>query len=206
MPMTYRPARRAFIVFFAAALLLAGSAVAVLAQAQNTSIDGNISAISGNMLSLTLADGSSKMVSLQPDTLVLAREAATLESIKPMETMGVAARRESDGSLTANNINIFSPELWYQVRKGQFPMQTGDVMTNALVTDYVLGVQGRVLRMRYHDLVTAINVPVGVRVSRLITEPRADLKEGMHVLIRGTPSAQGGLAAGSIIYDLPAKG
>jgi hypothetical protein len=206
MPMTYRPARTAFIVLFAIALLLAGSAVAVLAQAQDTSIDGQVSALNGNTLTLTLADGSSKAVSLLPDTLVLAREAATLESIKPMETLGVAARRESDGSLTANNINIFSPELWYRVRKGQFPMQSGDVMTNALVTDYVLGVQGRVLRMRYHDLMTTINVPVGARVSRLITEPRADLKAGLHVLIRGTASAQGGLAAGSVIYDLPAKG
>jgi hypothetical protein len=205
MPMTYRPARTAFILLIATALL-AGSAVAVLAQAQDTSIDGQVSALNGNTLTLTLADGSSKAVSLLPDTLVLAREAATLESIKPMDTLGVAARRESDGSLTANNINIFSPELWYRVRKGQFPMQSGDVMTNALVTDYVLGVQGRVLRMRYHDLMTTINVPVGVRVSRLITEPRADLKEGMHVLIRGTASAQGGLAAGSVIYDLPARG
>lgn len=204
MPMNYRPARTA-LIFLVVAMLLAGSAVAVLAQAQDVTIDGKVSAMAGMKLTLMMSDGATRVVSLKPDTLVLARQAATLEDIKPMETLGVAARRESDGSLTANNINIFSPELWNRVRKGQFPMQTGDTMTNALVTDYVLGVQGRVLKMRYHELETTINVPAGVRVNRLVTERAADLKEGMHVLVRGTTSAQGGLAVGSITFDLPSQ-
>ena len=62
------------------------------------------------------------------------------------------------------------------VRKGQWPMQTGDVMTNAQVTDYALGVQGRMLRMKYEDVVATINVPEGVRINRLVTERVADLK------------------------------
>lgn len=205
MPMKYRPTRTA-IVFLAVTMLLAGSAVAVLAQAQDVTIDGKVSAMDGMKLTLMMSDGATRIISLKPDTLVLARQPATLEDIKPMEAMGVAARRESDGTLTANNINIFSPELWNRVRKGQWPMQTGDMMTNALVTDYVLGVQGRVLRMRYHDLVATINVPPGARVNRLITERAADLKVGMPVIIRGTMNAGGSLAVGSVIFDLPSKG
>ncbi len=205
MPMTYRPARTAFI-FLIAAAMLAGSAVAVLAQAKDVTIDGRISAVDGMKLTLTMADGATRVISLKADTLVLARQAATVESIKPMDTLGVAARRESDGSLTANNINIFSPELWNRVRKGQFPMQSGDVMTNALVTDYVLGVQGHVLRMRFHDLVTTINVPAAIRVNRLVTERVADLKVGTPVIIRGTMSAEGALAVGSVTIDLPSQG
>lgn len=205
MPMTYRPARTAFI-FLIAAAMLAGSAVAVLAQAKDVTIDGKISAVDGMKLTLTMADGATRVISLKADTLVLARQAATVESIKPMDTLGVAARRESDGSLTANNINIFSPELWNRVRKGQFPMQSGDVMTNALVTDYVLGVQGHVLRMRFHDLVTTINVPAAIRVNRLVTERVADLKVGTPVIIRGTMSAEGALAVGSVTIDLPSQG
>ena len=201
MPMTHRPARTAFILLSAVALLLAGSAVAVLAQAQDTSIDGKVSALSGTTLTLTLADGSLKTVNLLSDTFVLAREASTLEAIKPNDALGIAARRESDGSLTANSINIFSPELWNRVRKGQFPMQSGGIMTNALVADNAAGVQGRVLRLKYEDLSTTINVPEGVRVTRLVTERLADLKEGMHVIIRGTMSAEGSLSAGSITID-----
>jgi len=205
MPMKYRPTRTA-IVFLAVTMLLAGSAVAVLAQAQDVTIDGKVSAMDGMKLTLMMSDGATRIISLKPDTLVLARQPATLEDIKPMEAMGVAARRESDGTLTANNINIFSPELWNRVRKGQWPMQTGDMMTNALVTDYVLGVQGRVLKMRYHDLVATIGVPADAHINRLLTERAADLKEGMHVLVRGTTSAQGSLAVGSVIFDLPSKG
>ncbi len=205
MPMNHRPARTAFI-FLAALALLAGSATAVLAQAKDVTIDGKVSAVEGMKLTLMMSDGATRIISLKPDTLVLARKPATLEDIKPMEAMGVAARRESDGTLTANNINIFSLELWNRVRKGQWPMQTGDMMTNALVTDYVLGVQGRVLKMRYHDLVATINVPAEAHVNRLITERAADLKEGMHVLVRGTTSAQGGLAVGSVVFDLPSQG
>ena len=205
MTTIYRPARAAFI-FLTAIAMLAGSAVAVLAQAQDVTIDGKVSAMDGMKLTLSMADGATRTVNLKPDTLVLAREPAALEAIKPMDALGVAARRESDGSLTANNINIFSQELWNRVRKGQFPMQSGDVMTNALVTDYVLGVQGRVLKMRYHDLVATIGVPADAHINRLLTERAADLKEGMHVLVRGTTSAQGSLAVGSVIFDLPSKG
>jgi len=203
MRKTHRPARAAFILLIAIAMLLAGSAVAVLAQGQDVTVNGKVSALSGMTLTLSLADGSLKTVSLLPDTFVLARQAVALEAIKPNDALGVAARRDSDGSLTANSINIFSPELWNRVRKGQFPMQAGGVMTNALVTDYALGVQGRVLRMKFEDLVTSINVPEGIRVTRLLTERVADLKEGMPVIIRATMSAEGGLAAGSVTFDLP---
>ena len=203
MRKTHRPARAAFILLIAIAVLLAGSAVAVLAQAQDTSFDGTVSELNGTTLTLTQADGNLKTVSLLPDTFVLGRQPATLESIKPDDALGVAARRESDGSLTANSINIFSPELWNRVRKGQFPMQSGGIMTNALVSENAVGVQGRVLRMKFEDLVTSINVPEGVRVTRLITERIADLKLGMHVVIRGTVSAEGSIAAGSITFDLP---
>ena len=205
MRMTNGPARPAFVSLFAIAALLAGSAVALLAQSQDTTIDGRLSSMSGVTLMLTLPDGSLKTVSLLPDTLVLAREASTLDAIKAGDALGVAARRGSDGSLTATSINIFSPELWSRVRKGQWPMQTGEVMTNAQVTDYALGVQGRTLRMMYKDVAATISVPDNARINRLLTERVADLKEGMHLVIRGTMSAEGSLTAGSVMYDLPEK-
>jgi hypothetical protein len=205
MRMTHRPARAAFVTLTAIAILLVGSAVAVLAQQTDTTIDGKLSSLSGSTLMLTLPDGGLKKVTLLPTTLVLARQPATLDALKAGDALGVSARRESDGSLTANGINIFSPELWNVVRKGQWPMQTGDIMTNALVTDYALGVQGRTLRMMYKDVAATIKVPENVRIIRLLTERIADLKEGMHIYVRGTMSPEGSLAAGSVTFDLPAK-
>jgi hypothetical protein len=192
------------LMYFRAAIavLLAGSALAASAQGQDTTVGGEISALSGMTLTLTLADNSLKTVNLLPETLVLAREAALLEAIQPNEALGVAARREADGSLTASSINIFPPQLWSRVRKGQFPMQSGDLMTNALVIENALAVQGRVLRLRYEALVTEINVPEGIRITRILTERIADLKEGSRVLIRGTASSDGSLTAGSVTYEL----
>ena len=56
MAMTFRPARAAFIFLVAVAALLAGSAVASLAQAQDTSFDGTVSELSGTTLTLTQAE------------------------------------------------------------------------------------------------------------------------------------------------------
>ena len=205
MRTTHGPARAALATIFSVALLLAVPSVAVLAQQQDASIDGQLKSISGTTLMLALADGSVKTVNLLPNTLVLARVPSTLEAIKTGDALGVAARRESDGSLTATSINIFSPELWTVVRKGQWPMQTGEVMTNAQVTDYVMGVQGRTLRMMYKDVAATIKVPDNARINRLATERVADLTEGLHVYVRGTMSPEGSIAAGSVTFDLPSK-
>ena len=112
----------------------------------------------------------------------------------------------SDGSLTANGINIFSPELWSRVRKGQFPMQSGDVMTNALVTQYADRVQGRVLYMKYQEGASTISVPDGTQIHRMLTEKLADLKPGMHVVVRGTANQDGSVTASTVSFDLPAQG
>jgi hypothetical protein len=197
--MSRRTVAAAFVLV--AATLLGGSAVTVLAQAQGSALEGSISKMSGMTLTLTLADGGTEAVTLTPGTLVLARQPTALETIRPNDPLGVAARRESDGSLTADGINIFSPELWNRVRKGQFPMQSGDVMTNALATDYALGVQGHVLHVRYGDTEATIKVPDGVPINRISIERSTDLKEGMHVAVRGTVNADGTVVAGSVTFE-----
>jgi hypothetical protein len=203
-----RPGKLA--VFFLAAAVLTGAAVTGMAQAtgqpKNETIEGTLSGISRDTLAVTLPDGSVKPVMLLPDSLVLGREPATLDSIKPNDAVGVASRRESDGSLTADYINIFSPELWNVVRKGTFPMESGDLMSNAVVTEYVAGVQGRVLTLKYQGETTAINVPENTRINRLITEKVNDLTKGTHIIVRATVNSEGYIVASSVIYNVPSKG
>lgn len=203
-----RPGKLA--VFLLAAAVLTGAAVTGMAQAtgqpKNETIEGTLAAISRDTLAVTLPDGSVKPVKLLPDSLVLGREPATLDSIKPNDAVGVASRRESDGSLTADYINIFSPELWNVVRKGTFPMESGDLMSNAVVTEYVAGVQGRVLTLKYQGETTAINVPENTRINRLITEKVNDLTKGTHIIVRATVNSEGYIVASSVIYNVPSKG
>ncbi len=188
------------------ALLLAGTALAGWAQAQTpqATIDGTLVAVNGNSLTLTVPDGSVKTATVRDDTLILARQAAKLDSIKTGDALGVAARRGSDGSLIANSINIFAPEVWGRARKGQFPMQSGDIMTNAVVTQAENRVDGRVLYLQLEDRVAEITVPESAQIHRMIKQKAADLKPGMRVVVRGTAGTDGMLAASSVNFELSA--
>lgn len=187
------------------ASLLGGAAVSAGAQAQTpqATIDGTLVAVSGNSLTLTGADGTSRTATVGGDTVILARQPAKLDTIKTGDALGVAARRGSDGSLIANSINIFAPEVWSRARKGQFPMQSGDIMTNAVVTQTENRVEGRVLYLQLEDRTAAITVPEGTQIRRTITQRVADLKPGMRLVVRGTAGADGMLAASSINFELP---
>lgn len=201
-----RPAHLAF--FFIAALYLGGAALGAHAQAMSTTtmVDGTITAISGNTVTLTLATTMQKTVTIQGGTLILSRQAVTLDQIKPGDAMGVASRRASDGSMVAVSINIFAPEMWDGVRKGQFAMTTGDTMTNAVVAQYAKGVQGRLLTMQLADGTTSITVPDGIQIRRLLAVKMAALTVGLHITVRGTVSPDGSLNAATVSFDQPAKG
>jgi hypothetical protein len=168
-------------------------------SASSSSLDGVIAGLTSDALTLTLADGSTRTAKISADTLFLVREAAALQDIKAGDALGVTARRGDDGGLIATAINIFTPELYKTVRKGQFPMQQpGLIMTNALVSQYAQGVEGRLLRMQVDNAQSAISVPEGVNISRIVSLKISDLKTGNHVTVRGTAAADGSISASSI--------
>lgn len=190
-----------------ALLVLVGGALAGYAQAMTTTIavDGTIAEVKGSTITLTLADKMAKTIALQDKTLILGRQVVGLDQIKPGAAMGVASRRDSDGSMVAISINIFAPEMWDGVRKGQFPMTTGDTMTNAVVAQYATGVKGRVVTMKYAEGTSAITVPDGTQIHKLVAAKPAALTVGLHITVRGTASPDGSIKAGSISFDQPVK-
>jgi hypothetical protein len=201
-----RPARPAiFLILFA---VLAGGVIGGYAQAMTTTIavDGTIAAVHGGTITLTQADKMAKTIALQDKTLILGRQVVGLDQIKPGDAVGVASRRDSDGSMVAISINIFAPEMWDGVRKGQFPMTTGDTMTNAVVAQYAAGVKGRVVTMKYAEGTSAITVPDGTQIHKLVVATPAALTVGLHVTVRGTASPDGSIKASAISFDQPTKG
>jgi len=166
-------------------------------------IDGVISSIRGSMIAVTTASGDNLNVAIGENTLILGRRPATLDSIRPGEAMGVAATRGNDGSLTATAINVFSPELWQRVRKGQFPMPSGQVMTNAELDRVADHVQGRTLYLKFEMLTAAIDVPASADIRRTVTLKLPDLAAGMKVSIRGTTAGAGNVDAAMVSVDLP---
>ena len=189
------------MTIFIAAIAPAGNAQAMSTV---TMVEGTIASVSGN--TITLVNGLAKAVVLEPATLIFRRQPAVLEDIKAGDALGVASRRGSDGSLVAVGINIFSPELYIVVRKGQFPMTTGDTMTNALVTTYAKSVQGRMLTMTFAEGTSTIGVPDGTPIHRMVTVKAPDLAVGVHVQVRGTVSPDGSLKASTVSFDIPSKG
>ena len=122
--------------------------------------------------------------------------------------MGIASRRDADGSLVAISINIFAPAMWSSpaMRKGEFPMTTGDTMTNAVVAQYAAGVKGRVVTMKYAEGTSEITVPEGTQIHRLVVAKAAALIAGLHITVRGAANTDGSIKASSISFDQPAKG
>jgi len=152
-----------------------------------TTTTGSIAAVKGG--SVTIASP------------ILRREAATLGAIKPGTPLAVTAKKGAEGSLTAVSINIFSPQLWSRVRKGQWMMDTGNIMTNALVTQVVERVDGRTLYMKLAQGTGIISVPHSAEIHRLITVRLVDLKPGVKVTIRGIANSDGTIKASSITFD-----
>ena len=164
--------------------------------------DGTIASVEAGAVTITSRTGVPVRVFVSADTTVIQRRPVTLENIKPNDFVGVTARREADGSLTALSINIFPPEFKDRVRQAQFVMETGNIMTNARVFQNVRRVEGRTLYLKLGDGSVIITVPRDVAVLRLTLAKVGDLRPGMMVLVRGTAGPDGRLTATTITVDV----
>ncbi len=185
------------------ALLLTGTLVVIgttlggAAPAAATA-EGTIKSVEASRITIITGAGGQTQVRMTAKTRVISQRSARFEGIKVGDFIGVAAKKEADGSLTAVSINIFSPELKGLIRQGQSPMESGNVMTNAIVTQYVSRVTGRTLYLKYNAGTATIKVPSKAEVHRLVLRKAGDLRAGMRVLVRGTRNVDGSMTASSI--------
>ena len=193
-------------LLFSIILLLGGAAVGAFAQAAAVppAVSGTIVSISGTNVTLELADKTQKSVVLQDTTLVLERDAASLDQIRTGDAMGVTSHR-SGTDMVASMINIFAREM-KGVRMAEFVMASGDTMTNGTVTGYMQGMNGHTLTMTYPNGKSTIVVPDGIPIHRLVSVKRAALVPGMQIMVRGTADANGKLKAASVSFEGPVKG
>jgi hypothetical protein len=203
-----RQAKAALFAFMFVSSIATAAAQAMMKaspQQAQASLTGSISAINGNTIFVAAPDGTATAVAIGKDTLILGRRSSTLESIQPGEALGVAATRGSDGGLTATAINVFPAALWQRVRKGQFPMDNGQVMTNAQVESVGAGGQGRRLFLKYEMLAATVDVPKDADIRRSLDLRLTDLKVGEQVNARGAAGPGGMLSASILSVDLPAS-
>ena len=199
--MLQRSAGICLSLFLAAAMLVVGEpAVTSAAPAAAVVIPATVTSVSPDGLVVSTQNGSIQ-VKTTTQTRVQKRVRARIEDIKVGDFIGAAARREADGSLTAVYINIFQGGLRTQISQGQSPMDGGNVMTNAIVTDYVTAISGRTMTVRYQGGTVRIAVPPGAEITRMFVTTRADLQAGRNVTVRGTQNGDGSLTAGSITIN-----
>ena len=163
--------------------------------------EGTIASVEAGAVTVTTRAGAQVRVVITPETTIIQRKAVGLENIKPSDFVGVTARREADGSLTAISINIFPPEFKDRARQTQFVMESGNIMTNATVFQNVRRVEGRTLYLKLGDGSVIIAVPKDATVLRLTLAKAGDLRPGMTVLVRGTQGQDGNLTATTITLD-----
>jgi len=172
------------------------------APAPSGPTEGTIASVETGAVTVTTRTGAQVRVLITSDTTIIQRKPVALENIKPNDFVGVTARRETDGSLTAISINIFPTEIRDRVRQAQFVMETGNIMTNATVFQNVRRVEGRTLYLKLGDGSVIIAVPKDATVVRLTLAKASDLRPGMTVVVRGTAGADGTLAATTITVDV----
>ena len=190
------------------AIILAGAGIlssVVLGSAQPANVvrEGTINGVGGDGITVALTGAGVTPVKISPTTFVIGRQRASLESIKPDDFLAVTAKREDNGTLTAILINILPPEYRGRAREGQFPMDSGNVMTNATVMEYAARVENRMLYLKYKDGAAAIAVPPTTEVHRLTVIRLSDLRAGMHVIARGVANPDGSITASSITVEQP---
>jgi hypothetical protein len=182
------------IVVSASSTVRAASAPAAVAE-------GTIAAVDTEAVTIATRDGPLVRASVSGETRVVRRTTSALDAIRPNDFVGVTARREADGALTAIAINIFPATFRDRIREAQFVMDTGNIMTNATVFQNVRRIEGRTLYLRLGDGSVVITVPRDAEVFRLAVISLRDLKPGMRVVVRGTSGSDGGLVALTITVD-----
>jgi hypothetical protein len=182
--------------------LLAAPATVRAAPAPQGATEGVIAAVDAGSFTVTTAAGNQVRIVANAETRIIGRQPVKLEEIKPNEFVGVTAKREPDGTLTAVSINIFPPEFRGRVREAQFVMETGNIMTNAIVFQNVRRVEGRTLYLRMPDGTAVITVPKEAPVLRLAVIAMSDLRPGMRVQVRGTGNPDGSIVATTVTVDV----
>lgn len=199
-PVKGHPATPLLAILLIVGMLVWPAAVGA-APAPAGPIDGTITAVDATSLTVAARSGEVVRIGVTADTRIIRRQPVGLEDIKPNEFVGVAARREADGTLTAVSINIFPPEFKDRIRREQSLMESGNIMTNALVVQNVRRIEGRTLYLRLADGSAVIAVPRTAEIFRLTLIKLGDLRTGMRVVARGSTGQDGGMMASSITVE-----
>jgi hypothetical protein len=188
---------RRMLLALAVGLSLSGG---VFAQSGSSParLRGKIDAISGDMLQLSLRNGTKASAKLPADVRVTWLTVAQANEIKQGSYVGTAAVPQADGTLKALEVQVFPPSM-RGVGEGtrDWDLGAGSSMTNGTVGSLV-NASGRTITITYKGGEKRVVVPDDVPIVTYEPTDRKALTTGANVLINGTRAADGTVTAGSV--------
>jgi len=167
-----------------AALIIAATSAAVLAQTPPTRIRGTLEQVDGNLLTIKARSGEVMKVKVPDDVLIIGLTKASMADIGNGKFIGTTTVGQKDGALVAEEVHIF-PENMRGTGEGHrdWDLRPESKMTNANVADIKNMGDGRVMTVQYKG--GEKKVLVTPRTSVVSYEPasRSDLKPGAGVFI-----------------------
>jgi len=179
-----------------AALVIAATSAAVLAQTPPTRIRGTLEQVDGNLLTIKARSGEVMKVKVPDNVVLMGVAKASMADIGNGKFIGTTTVGQKDGALVAEEVHIF-PENMRGTGEGHrdWDLRPESKMTNANVADVKAMGKERMLTVQYKGGEKQILVPENTVVVSYTPTEKSELKPGAPVFINATRAADGSLSA-----------
>jgi hypothetical protein len=168
-----------------AVLMVAASTAYAVAQKAPvpTRVRGEIEAVDGDMLTVKSRGGEDVKLHMTPDIRIVGIAKIALSDIKVGSFIGTTTVPGPDGMPTAVEVHVF-PENMRGTGEGSRPydLKPNSTMTNATVSESVVGNDGHTLLVKYKDGEKKVLVTPETPVVTYVPAAKSDLKAGAKVI------------------------
>ena len=166
------------------AMMAASTAYAIAQKAPvPTRVRGAIEAVDGDMLTVKSRSGEDVKLHMTSDLRIVGVAKISLSDIKVGSFVGATTVPGQDGMPTAVEVHVF-PENMRGTGEGSRPydLKPNSTMTNATVSESVVGNDGHTLLVKYKDGEKKVLVTPETPVVTFVPAGKSDLKAGAKVI------------------------
>jgi hypothetical protein len=179
------PRRSTFRRPLIALAMVAASTVYAIAQKAPvpSRVRGTIEAVDGDTLTVKSRGGEDVKLHMTSDMRVVGITRISLSDIKVGSFIGTTTVPGPDGMPTAVEVHVF-PEDMRGTGEGSRPwdLKPNSTMTNATVSESVVGNDGHTLLVKYKDGEKKVVVSAETPVVTYVPADKSDLKEGAKII------------------------